>query len=189
MATITERMIASISDSILVVLNPDDPAATLRAVMRDPATINAKFHLIVVFPTAEYEARRQARIDAGITGPYTIDHLIDEARSIALRVGRTYLDTDDGGFEAMGAVGRTRDRVNEAVQNHDYGRVYAAERPRPAWQRLLGVGRLSTELVRVLPDVVTVVSVDDGLGPAREEPVIEAVLRPEAEPSTRSTDR
>lgn len=189
MATSTEQSIASNDDDVLVVLNPDDPAATLRAAMRDPATIDAKFHLLAVFPTAEYEARRRARIVAGVSAPYTIDHLIEEARIIAHRAGRSYLDVDDGGFAAMGAVGRTRDCVNEAVRNHDFGRVYVAERPRPAWQRVLGVGSLSTELVRVLPDVVTVVSVDEGLSPVREESDVEASVRLEAEPTIQSTDR
>lgn len=189
MATIAERRINSINTSILVVLDFDDPATTLRAVMGDPATIDAEFHLLMVVPMAEYEARRRARIDAGVTGPYTVDHLTEEAHDIAQRVGCEYLDTDGAGFEAIGAVGRTRDYVSKAVRTHDYGRVYVAERPRPVWQRLLGVKDLPTELVRALPDVVTVVSAADVLGPVREESDSEVAFGPETESTTWSTDR
>lgn len=148
----------SSTDNVLVVLDADDPDATLRAVVPEldgSDASDAELHLLAVFPTTEYEHRRHARLDAGVSGPYTLEHLAEEARRIARRVGREYLAPD--GFEAMGAVGGTCDCIRAAVDEHDYGQVYVADEPRPTWQRILGSEDLSTELTRVLPDVVSVV--------------------------------
>ena len=167
------------TNRVLVVLDPDDPETTLRAVVREADPTTTEFHLLLVYPTAEYEARRAARLDAGITGPYAIDQLAEAARYTARRVGHEYLGPDTVGFEALGAVGRTRDCIERAVRDADYGRVYVAEESRSVWQRLLGVERLSTALARVLPDVVSVVGVDDVLERGVEEP--EADVPPDSE--------
>lgn len=176
------------SDQILVVLNTDDPGTTLRAVVREIDAAAAEFHILLVFPTAEYEERRHARIDAGVPGPYTIDHLTEDARRIAQRVGREYLGPDAEGFEAMGAVGDKHDYIRKATRKHDYSRVYVAEQSHSIWQRLLGVEDLSTKLTRTLPDVVSVVSGDDVVTSTTEESDADAVFDPGAEPTTRSRD-
>lgn len=176
----------STTTSILIVLDPDDPDTTLQAVVQDADANAAEIHVMRVFPTAEYEQRRRDRIDAGVPGPYTIEQLTNEARRIARRVGREYLGPD--GFEAMGAVGRNRDCIRRAVRTHDYDRVYVADHQHSIWQRLLGVADLSTELTRALPDVVSVVSTDDVVGPGTDESVADAVVEREAELSTRSGD-
>lgn len=174
------------TNRVLVVLNPDDPDTTLQAVVRETGTSDAEFHLLVVFPTAEYEARRRARIDAGVTAPYTLDSLAEEGRRIARRVGRGYLGPD--GIEPMGAVGDTPDCIRRAVQTDDYSRIYVTERPHSIWQRLLGVETLSAELTRVLPDVVSVVTVDDGVGSSSGSSDPDAVLDPTTESTTRARE-
>lgn len=58
------------------------------------------FHLLLVYPTAEYEARRGARLDADVPGSYTMDQFAEEAGRVAQRVGNEYLGADAVGFEA-----------------------------------------------------------------------------------------
>lgn len=160
---------------VLVVLDPDDPETTLRAVVREADPVVTAFHLLLVYPTAEYEARRRARHDAGAPGPYTIDHLAEEARRVAERLGRAYL-ADAAGVEALGAVGGTRDCVRRAARDTECSRVYVAEDSRSIWQRLLGVERLSMELSEMLPDVVSVVSLEEVADPTLDDPECEVVL-------------
>jgi len=143
------------TENVLVVLDADDPDATLRAVEPELSASDGALHLLLVFPMAEYAARRRARIDADVPGPYTVEHLSGEARRIARRVGREYLDP--GGFEAMGAVGGRCDCVRSAVDRGDYSRIYVVDPPRKRWHRLLGVEDLSTEIARVLPDAISVI--------------------------------
>lgn len=176
------------SDPILVVLDTDDPETTLQAVVEETDAAAAAFHVLMVFPTAEYEERRRARVDAGVPGPYTIEHLTEDARRIAQRVGREYLGPDAEGFEAMGAVGGKRDCIRKAARTHEYRRVYVAEQPHSIWQQLLGAEDLSTELTRALPDVVSVVSVDDVVASTTGESDADAVFDPGAEPTTRSRE-
>lgn len=187
MHTDTTHTTGSPTSRILVVLDPDDPETTLRAVVRevDPAT--TEFHLLLVYPTTEYEARRHARLDAGVPGSYTIDHFAEEARRVAQRVGDEYLGADAVGSEALGAVGRTPDCVRRVVRDADYSRVYVARESRSIWQRLLGDEHLSAALVRALPDIVSVVTVETVLE-ADTDPELEAVLDSD-EPRDRSFRR
>lgn len=150
------------ADSTLVVLDPDHPGTALRATL-EYLDRHGDLYLLVVFPMAEYEARRRARREAGVTAPYTIDHLEAEARRIAHGVGREWLDPAGAEFEAVGAVGRPRDCVQMAVEERGCTRVFVAAPQRTLWQRLLGVQDLPTTLIRVLPTVVTIVSVDSGV--------------------------
>lgn len=149
------------TNSVLVVLDADDPEPTLQAVIEETDAATTEIHLLAVYPTAEYEARRHTRCDAGVPGPYTLDQLAEEARRVAQRVGREYLGPDPNGLDAMGAVGGTRECVRRAVHEADYSRVYVAERSRSFWQRLVGVETISTELADLLPDVVSVEAVED----------------------------
>lgn len=173
------------TNSILVVLDADDPDATLQAVIRETAATDASYHLLAVYSTAEYSARRCARIDAGVPCDYTRDQLADEARRVANRVAREYFGPNADGVDATGAVGEKRDCIRRAVREADYDQVYVAEEPHSIWQRLLGVEQLSTELTRILPDVVSVVTVDD-LGRAADRTDPDSILDPSAESTTRS---
>lgn len=147
------------TDKTLLVLNPADPSTTLRAALGHPETANSDLSLLVIFPTAEYEARRRARYEAGVATPYTIEHLEDEAQRIARRVGEEWLGSADR-FEARGAVGRPRDCVCAAVKELAVGRVFIPTSQRTIWQRLFGGLDLPTDLGRVLSTEVSIVSVD-----------------------------
>lgn len=171
------------TDSILVVLDTDDPETPLQTVVQDPDAQATEFHLLTVFPTAEYEERRRERKEAGVPGPYNLEHLTQDARRIARRAGREYLDPDE--FEPMGAVGRKRDCIRRAVREHDYNKVYVAEQSQTIWQRLLGVADLSTELTPVLSDGIPVVSIDDVGGLATDGYDADASGDSEAEFTTR----
>ena len=151
----------------LVVLDPNAPSTTLRAALQHPAVSEGEVHLLVVFPTAEYEARRRARIQAGVTAPYTIDHLETEAQRIAQRTGREWLAPAGIAFQPIGAVGRLRDCVWTAAEDREYTHVYVPATRRTLRQRLLGVGDNPSALAGTLPTVITVVPVD-GLLPSAE---------------------
>ena len=144
----------------LVVLDPHAPSATLRAALQHPDLSHGRLSLLVVFPTAEYEARRRARLEADVTAPYTIEHLEMEARRIALRVGREWIDPTGVEFDSLGAVGRIRDSVRRVLEDREYTHVYVGRSPRTFWQRLRRVEDRSTMLTRVLPKIVTVVPVE-----------------------------
>lgn len=169
---------ARTTSRVLVVLDPDDPETPLRAIIREADPTTTEFHLLLVYPTAEYEARRGARLDADVPGSYTIDHLAEEARRVAQRVGNEYLGADAVGFEALGAVGRTRDCVRHAVRDAEYSRVYLVEESRSIWQQFLGTERLSAVLARTLPAVVSVVTVEDVLEASTDDPECEVVKGP-----------
>lgn len=149
----------------LVVLDPNDPSTTLRAVLQQHDTCEDRLTLLVVFSTAEYEARRRARVEAGVTAPYTIDHLEMDARHIADRAGREWIDPRGFGFEAMGGVGRVQDCIRRATADKAYRHVFVAESPRTVWQRLLRIEGPVAMLTRVLPTSVTTVPVDDVFQP------------------------
>jgi hypothetical protein len=176
----TDHLAASTRSTrrVLVVLDPDDPETTLRALIREADPTTTEFHLLLVYPTEEYEARRSARIDAGVPGPYTIDQLAGEARRVAQRVGSEYLGIEEVGFEALGAVGSTSDCVRRAVREANYSRIYLVEEPRPIWQRLLGTERISAVLARTLPTVVSVITAEEVLKTSTDDSECEAVKGP-----------
>lgn len=174
---------ASSVGASLVILDPDAPSATLRAALQHPDVAEGEITLLVVFPTSEYEARRRARIEAGVTAPYTIDHLEMEAQRIGQRAGREWLDPARVEFEAMGAVGRRRDCVRMAVVARGCTRVYVGKSRRTLWQRFLRIEDLSVVLTRTLPATVTVVSVDDVFDPVPNvgdgEPIADLTADPD----------
>lgn len=153
-------------DRSLVVLDPDAASTTLRATLKHREVVDGALHLLVVFPTAEYDARRRARLEASVTAPYTIDHLEAEARRIAQQAGREWLDPAGVAFEPMGAVGRLRDCVQTAVEDRGSTHVFVAATRRTLRQRLLGVEDRSAMLAKVLPAEVTVVPVAGALDSA-----------------------
>lgn len=163
----SSRIRPRVADRSLVVLDPNAPSTALRAVLQHPAVSDGDIHLLVVFPTAEYEARRRARVQAGVTAPYTIDHLEAEAQRIAQRTGREWLDPAGIAFEPIGAVGRLRDCVRTAAEDRGYTHVYVPATRRTLRQRLLGVGDNPSTLFGILPTGITVVPVD-GLLPSAE---------------------
>ena len=120
-----------------------------------------------MFPTAEYEERRRARIDAGATAPYMTDQFAEEARHIAQRVGCEFLGIVGVDFEAIGGVDRTEDLVIDAVRDHGYTKVYVASPRRTLWQRLFGTSDLATRIAHAGPPGMTVVAV----GPDAEPPI------------------
>lgn len=154
----------------LFVLDPVVPSTVLRAALRDSRVSDGEIHLLAVFPPAEYQARRRARIDANLTATYTVDSLEEEARRIARQAGREWLGPTGVEFESMGAVGRLRDTVRRAVEDRGCTHVYVVIPRRTLWQRLLGTQDLSTTLARILPTDVIVVSVDDTFDPVLDLP-------------------
>lgn len=150
----------------LVVLDPDAPSTTLWAALQHPDVTDGALDLLVVLPTAEYEARRRARFEADVTAPYTIDHLEAEARRIAQRAGREWLDPIGVEFEPLGAVGRLRNSIRATVEDRGDTRVYVAAPERPIWKRVFGFEEFSASLAGVLPTAVTVVPVDAAIDSA-----------------------
>ncbi|MDX1747051.1 MAG: hypothetical protein R3324_14030 [Halobacteriales archaeon] len=146
-------------ERVLIVLNPGDPVGTVRSVLREVDPSNVGCHLLLVYPTAEYEARRRGRIETGVNAPYTIDHLADEARQTAARVGKDWIDGIGADFEAMGYVGRTRDAVLGAARRYHYDRIYVPRSNPSIWSRILSSDPLPDELGRALPAVVKIISV------------------------------
>lgn len=151
---------APFADRSLVVLDPEAPSTSLRSAIEHLPVSDGELHLLVVFPTEEYEARRRARLQAGVTTPYTIDHLEAEAQRMAQQAGREWLDPACVAFEPIGAVGRLSDSVQTAVEDSGSTHIYVPATKHTHWQRLLGVEGLSTALARVLPPVVSIVTVD-----------------------------
>lgn len=158
---------------VLVVLTPDNPEASLRTALSHPSTATEIVDVILVFPTKEYEQRRRARIAGGISTPYTVDHLAEEAQHIAQRVGCEFLGMVGVDFQAVGGVGRTRDLVVDAVRDHGYTRIYVASPRQTLWERLLGTDDMAASIARVLPAGVAVVPLsleDDPLNSPAERP-------------------
>ena len=154
-------------DRALVVLDGADPSSTLRAALQHIDLQNGRVRLLLVYPTAEYEARRRERIAAGLTTPYTIGQLEEEARLVALRTGHEwhrssggeFEATSGGEFEAIGAVGRLTDCVRRVVEDNECTLIYFAPTKRSMWQRILGGDEVGA-LARALPASTSVVQLD-----------------------------
>ncbi|MEF8843113.1 MAG: hypothetical protein V5A62_16060 [Haloarculaceae archaeon] len=71
------------TNSILVVLDAEDPEPTLQAVVEETDATTVEMDGLAVYPTVEYEVRRRARCDADVPGPYTLDQPPEEARRVA----------------------------------------------------------------------------------------------------------
>lgn len=63
--------------------------------------------------------------------------------------------------------------------------VYVAERSRSIWHRFLGIERLSTVSARVLPEVVSIVIIEDVLETTTDAPEFDTILD-SIEPRTKS---
>lgn len=146
-------------DKALVVLDGADPSSTMRAALQHIDPGDGTVHLLLVFPTAEYEARRHDRIAAGLTTPYTIGQLEEQARLVALRTGHEWLGPSGDEFEAIGAVGRLADCIRRVVENKGCTLIYIAPTKRSRWQRLLGGDEVAA-IRRVLPASVRIVPLD-----------------------------
>lgn len=165
---------------ILVVLDPDDPRRTVRAAMRDPAVVSGAVDLLLVFPTSEYEERRQARREAGVTAPYSLDQFEEEIRHIAHGIGREFLDSSGRNYMVLTGVGRTRDFGRKALGTREYARVYFATPRRRLWRRLFRRSTVPAWLADALPDSATVVWVTGGVvspDVPRPEDVSDATVR------------
>lgn len=143
----------------LVVLDPDAPAASLRAALGHLDASDQALDLLVVYPIERFEARRAALIEAGATG-YAVSDLKAEARREARRVGHEWLSPLGISFEAIGAVGEVRDCVPITIAERGYSRVYVKVPRRTFWQRLRGVPDRMTALDDTLPKDVDVVPLD-----------------------------
>lgn len=144
------------TDRVLVVLTPENPEESLKNALAEPTMVPDSADVILVLPTAEYEARRRARIEAGVDSPYSIDQLAEEARAIAKRVGCEYLGLVGVDFEAIGGVGRTRDLVIDAVRENEYTKVFVSSPRRTIWQRLLGSEETTTDIASGLQGIEVV---------------------------------
>lgn len=162
----TPTAVTSNSERTLVVLNSASPEAILEIVLDARRIPDSEIDLMVVYPTAEYEARRRARLEAGVTTPYTVEHLAEDAQRTADRVGREWIDSDTVQLGAYGGVGRVEDRVNEVVRDRGHSVVYADYRPPTRWQQLFGVVDVSRTLGETLPAETAVRSVSDLRPPA-----------------------
>lgn len=144
---------------VLVVLDPEQPNTTLENVFQHADLVDRDLHFLLVYPTKEYEARRRARIEAGITTPFAISHLEAEARQRALHLGHEWHGGTNGTVTAMGRVGRLRDRVGEIVEENGYEEIYLDPTPQSSWQRLRGRIDAASSVVGSLPEV-TFLAVD-----------------------------
>jgi hypothetical protein len=149
----------------LVVLDPDHPEASLRAAFGHLGANDRAFDLLVVYPMARFEARREELLEAGATAPYAVSDLEAEARQLAWRVGHHWLAPLGVEFEALGAVGRVHDCVRLVVAEREHARVYVEVPERTLWQRLRGVADRATALGDALSTDVSVVSVDGAAEP------------------------
>lgn len=163
-------------DSVLVVLDEDDPASTLRASLRDTDPTRAAYHLLMVVPTRSYEAKRRAIADADVPWKYTIVQARENARQNAQRVGREFFGDGSDSFRATGAVGREREEIRQIVRTHDFTTVFVPDRERSLLQRFLGGGDLAATLEGSLPDGVSVETVDTVARPSGQEAESESTL-------------
>jgi hypothetical protein len=147
----------------LIVLDPDAPAASLRAAFGHLGPKDGAVDLLVVYPMARFEARREELLEAGATAPYAVSDLEAEARRVAWRAGHDWLAPMDVEFEALGAVGEVTDCVRQVVEGGGHTRVYVEVPGRTFWQRLRGVADRATALGDALSTDVTVVPVDGGV--------------------------
>lgn len=147
----TPTAITSQNERTLVVLNSASPEAILDCVVDTRSIPDSAVDLILVYPTAEYESRRRARIDAGVTTPYTIEHLEEDARRTADRMGREWIDSETVSVGAYGGVGRVADRVNEVVRDRGHSVVCADNTMPTRWQQLFGAIDISRKLAEKLP--------------------------------------
>ncbi|MFB6132707.1 MAG: hypothetical protein ABEJ44_04805 [Halanaeroarchaeum sp.] len=164
MTTMTHANARTRTQPVLVVLDPENPDGTLENVLRHPDLVDRELHFLLVYPTKEYETRRRARIEVGVTSPYAITHLEDEARRRALHLGYQWLGTKDGTVFAFGRVGPIPDQVRDIVEKYGYDQVYLDPKPRSIWQRVLGRIDEATSLARTLPDI-TLMAQDSGEHP------------------------
>lgn len=185
----TPTAVTSQDERTLVVLNSASPEAILDIEPDARSIPDPAVDLMLVYPTAEYESRRRARIEAGVTTPYTVEHLEDEARRTAAGVGRKWLDSEPASIDAYGGVGRLADRVNDVVRDRGHSIVYTDYTPPTRWQRLFGVSDVSRKLAETLPDDVDIRTIatlqpkaDDSFVPTIEdEPVPTVVSVPSTE--------
>jgi hypothetical protein len=164
----------STTDSILVVLDPDDPEATLRAALRDTDPSRASYHLLLVVPRQSYEAKRRAFADAGVPRKHTIGQAKEAARQQARRVGREFFGHHSAAFTATGTVGSKREAIRQTVETHDFAETFVPTRERSLLERFLGTGDPAASLARTLPDDIDVTTVDSMTGPSGEEPETES---------------
>lgn len=170
----TQTTATSQLDRTLVVLNSASPEDILEIVLDARSIPDSAVDLMLVYPTAEYESRRRARIEAGVTITYTVEHLEEAARRTAEGVGRKWLDSDTALIGAYGGVGRLADRVNEVVRDGGHSVVYADYIPPTRWQRLFGVGDVSRKLAEKLPDDIEIRSIAT-LQPMADDPFVPAI--------------
>lgn len=149
----------------LVVLDPDAPGTTLRRIVPD-AAVDEPLYLLVVYPDSEYERRRRAHGEAGVTAGRGVHDLADDACRVAERAGERCLGPE-ADFEAMGAVGPRRERVAEAVEERGVERVCLPGTHGPHGtlrERVRALLGLSSVLDRKLPERVTVTTAGDLAG-------------------------
>lgn len=160
----------------LVVLDAEHPEASLRAAFGHLGASDGALDLLVVYPMARFEARREELLEAGATAPYDVSDLEAKARRVAWRAGHDWLAPLGVEFEALGAVGEVTDCVRMVVAERGNACVYAEVPRRTLWQRLRGVADRATALGDALPNDVGVVTlgVATDSGTDATDPVIEA---------------
>lgn len=165
----------------LVVLDPDAPETTLRRAVPDAAA-GEHLHLLLVYPDSEYERRERAHAEAGVSPRRGVHGLADEARRVAERVGKRCLGPG-ADFGATGAVGRRRERIVEAVEEHAIERVFVSgsrvTRGTLRERVLAFLGRASP-LDRALPEGVTVTTIEDRSG-AADDGAVRSGLSPRSD--------
>lgn len=160
------------TETLLVVLDHEDPGQTMRAALagsgmgplrtalEDTAIEGVAVDLLLVIPTRSYEASRRARQEAGATTEYTLGQCEEAARLTAERVGREWLAPLGIDYQATGAVGRRRTVVQETVIARGSTRVYLESREPSRWRRLTGAMAPANILKRALPRETTVVPIE-----------------------------
>lgn len=142
------------SDRTLIVLDPDDPDATMQQVLgrieEEPVSI------LLVYPQRRFYRCQRAYDTAGIDAPLSVTQFEAKAERTAERLAQKYFE-DGTEYETIGGVGDVTDYVNTFVSYHDCSTVVAGETVASWRDRLRRIAGLPSGIDRVLPrDVVRI---------------------------------
>lgn len=134
------------TDPVLIVLDPDDPARSVRRVLDAEDLRDGAYYFLLVYSEEEWYERRAARQEAGITREYSIDHLREDACREAKRVVREWTDMSKQNVFALGEVGAMAQQVVALDSTHNFDRIYVPETDMSIVDRLLRIERIPDSL-------------------------------------------
>lgn len=177
MQTHTRRTDESNADDILIVLDPEDPEATMQTALPYAADDADEVYLLLVYPDDIVERRKQAHEEANTRGHSNFPQLMAEAEREAERVGREYLG-EEAEFRALGTVGRRAPNVAAAAEWAGCTKVYVANATPGPLERIRRILDLPGDIAKELPDGVDLLAYEDLIA-AHTDPAIESGSRPE----------